>query len=514
MLVDGTGHLTVAVPDTWGDIDLEPDVVDGAVIPQINAATDLDVWRETFDAPGVLYAAYPYTPDEEALYRDHVEPRSGCSGEEVVPYDDGAFVGEWRRFTGCGQSQQAELHVVVASPSSEDVTVVVIVQLVGPQDAPLLDIVLQSFNFTPTASWPATTTTAFSTTTSSSTTTSTTLPAGPASTLPVETTHLENNTGVVSVNVPSGWDDVDTIGGVNDNGSYRPTIAAAPSLEDLAAGFGAPGIRVVALPPDTDPTGVIANARKPDDCQSSGATPFDNGQYTGLSEAWAGCAGGTMDVVLVAARPADGSFTLYAQVQDEAGRGQIPMIVDSLGAPGSTAYPPPTSPPASVSASGTVPETLLQGPVQSDAFIVIDSTRQLRVQVPGSWQDVRITPSFNDDAAARPRIVASLHIDTMLDQWEVPGLVFLEFPYVDAATYLANRILGTSGCDDGGVQSFDNGTYQGLLHTWTNCGGTATRLVTVVVSPPDNSTTLSIEVQLPTADDTALRTVLTSFRQL
>ena len=43
---------------------------------------------------------------------------------------------------------------------------------------------------------------------------------------------------------------------------------------------------------------------------------------------------------------------------------------------------------------------------------------------------------------------------------------------------------------------------------------TGTRYVTVVVSPPDNSATLVLEVQLPTADDTALRTVLASFGQL
>ena len=168
MLVDSTGHLTVAVPATWGDINLEPDTADSAVVPRINAATDLDVWRETFDAPGVLYAAYPYTADEEALYRDF-EP-SGCAGEEAVPYDDGAFFGEWWRLTECGVSRQAEFHVVVASPASEDATVVVVVQLVGPQDQPLLDTVLQSFNFTPTAIWPATAT-ALATSTSTSTST-------------------------------------------------------------------------------------------------------------------------------------------------------------------------------------------------------------------------------------------------------------------------------------------------------------------------------------------------------
>ena len=49
---------------------------------------------------------------------------------------------------------------------------------------------------------------------------------------------------------------------------------------------------------------------------------------------------------------------------------------------------------------------------------------------------------------------------------------FFELPYVDPAVYLANRNLGLGGCDDGGVQSFDNGTYRGLLQTWTDCDGT------------------------------------------
>ncbi len=327
-------------------------------------------------------------------------------------------------------------------------------------------------------------------------------------------TYVENNSGVISVRVPTGWDEVEATGGVNNDGSYRPAIVAAPSLVEFGGGFEHPGMRIIALPPATDPAGVLANAAQPDDCESAGATPFDNDQFTGLRQAWTSCAGGTMDVVLVAARPADDAFTLYAQVQEEAGGGLTALIVESLGAPGSTSYPPQTASPSDLTISGAVPESLWQGPVQSDNHIVIDRARQLRIQVPSAWQDVWLYPSFNDDASPRPRIVASLHIETMLAQWEVPGVGFLELPFVDAATYLANRSLGTPGCDDGGAQSFDNGAYRGLMHTWINCGGTETRFVTVVVSPPDNSATLVLEVQLPTADDTALRTVLASFGQL
>ena len=192
------------------------------------------------------------------------------------------------------------------------------------------------------------------------------------------------------------------------------------------------------------------------------------------------------------------------------------MIVDSLGAPGPTAYPPPTSPPASVSASGTVPETLLAGPgPERTTFIVIDSTRQLRVQVPASWQDVRIIRRSTTTPAARPRIVASLHIDTMLEQWEVPGLVFLEFPYVDAGDLPRQpepRDVRVRRRWRAVIRQRD--VSRACSTRGPTVAGPTTRLVTVVVSPPDNSATLSLEVQLPTADDTALRTVLASFGQL
>ena len=65
------------------------------------------------------------------------------------------------------------------------------------------------------------------------------------------------------------------------------------------------------------------------------------------------------------------------------------------------------------------------------------------------------------------------------------------------------------------TQTFDNGTYIGLMQTWSNCGDSgAARLVMLAVSPPDKSVTLYLEIQLPTDDNTALQTILSSFAQL
>lgn len=90
MLVDDTGRLTVAVPDTWARVDTTPGEVDGIEVPRIAAGADTGAGDATFAEPGVLYSAYPFVSDVETLYRERFEP-SGCASDEVVPYDDGAL---------------------------------------------------------------------------------------------------------------------------------------------------------------------------------------------------------------------------------------------------------------------------------------------------------------------------------------------------------------------------------------------------------------------------------------
>jgi hypothetical protein len=429
----------------------------------------------------------------------------------VVPYDDGAFAGQWWQHTGCGATGEAEHHVIVASPQSEVATVAVVVKLTGADERPALDVVLRSFNFTPTATWPVVSAV---TTTSSSSTTS--IAPAATSTAPLDTMQLINNSSLLSVNVPSTWSEYELIGSINNDGSYRPTIVAAPDLDDYAGGFSGPGVRVSALPPIVDVSTVLTNASKPDDCESSGETSFDNGEFTGLSQSWSGCAGGAMDVTIIAAQPADGSFNLYAKVQAAAGSGLTSLIADSIAVAGQSTYPTTTAVEAPVTAQdGAVPESLWQGPAQTDTVLVIDSLRRLRVDVPSSWRDVRQYPSYNDDGSDRPRIVASLHIETMLQQWEIPGVIFIEYPYVDPGTFFTNLFKGATTCPDGSTQTFDNGTYSGLMQTWTNCGDNgAARLVMLAVSPPDKTATLYLEIQLPDEDNTALQTILSSFGQL
>ena len=62
----------------------------------------------------------------------------------------------------------------------------VVVQLASPQDQAVLDVVLQSFNFTPTATWPVTADARIDAPTT------TTLPPPTSTSTPIETTQLFN----------------------------------------------------------------------------------------------------------------------------------------------------------------------------------------------------------------------------------------------------------------------------------------------------------------------------------
>jgi hypothetical protein len=151
-LVDDTGAITVAVPDTWTDVDTAPLVsADGTPQPYIAAAPDRQEFDETFNVPGVLYVAVPYQAEPQVLI-DELGLPSGCAQLDVTPYDDGVFTGLVQVGEQCGAGE-ATWVMVVASPADQSFSALVQVQAATAADEAAVDVVLQSFNRTaPTAS--------------------------------------------------------------------------------------------------------------------------------------------------------------------------------------------------------------------------------------------------------------------------------------------------------------------------------------------------------------------------
>jgi hypothetical protein len=201
-LTDDSGTIIVDVPSSWTDVDTAPS---GGEFPQIEATPYRQAYYDTFDVPGVTYRAIHFTTDTESLVHNLAIPDL-CAHEAVQPYDDGSFVGSHLVDSECGSFGTAEYHVIVANPANQAFTAVVVVQITGPHELPILERILDSFNVAagagPTTSAPSTSSTVVAPTT-------TTDAAGvfppPTGEVPEGWTDLIDDTGTIRISVPTTW---------------------------------------------------------------------------------------------------------------------------------------------------------------------------------------------------------------------------------------------------------------------------------------------------------------------
>jgi hypothetical protein len=550
-LVDDTNRITIAVPTSWTDVSTAPSTVDGALVPSIGASTDLDTWEQNLDVSGVLYRAFPYTADPQILI-DRLGLSGGCNSNAVIPYADGVFTGSWATWNGCGSGGTA-WHLIVASPAGQEFTAAVVMQLADAEDQEALDVMLETFNVTASATWPASEPGPASSTTPAATTmpappvtsttvavpvppvTSSTAPAssvvattvagptttvsGAVTTVPGPTTtglpaigvRVVDETNFLTVTVPADWTDRDISNSRHDDGSERARITASPDIQQYYETWEGSGTHLLALPPTTEPTAVLNRFAYPGACTDGGITPVDDGRLTGQRQTWLNCDGLATRVVNVAARPLDGSFTLFIQVQQATPDDTVlNQILASAGPVQGAVYPTPTAA-LPLTPTGPVPPELLTAPAIPLSTVTDDEGR-LSISVPSTWTDTDGGSHLNDDATDRPRVAAAPVLDEFYSEWEAPGVQVVAFPFTNDPSTLLRNLGFADQCTDAGVQSFSNGTFTGLMQTWASCGDTVSRNVLLAVSPADQSVTVYIEIQLTDQDNTPLQAVLSSLR--
>jgi hypothetical protein len=177
-------------------------------------------------------------------------------------------------------------------------------------------------------------------------TTSTSTTEATASTTDAPFVELDDETGVLVVEVPAAWDDVDR----RPNGG-RPTVQASTDLERFATfDYGVPGVRYeavdVAVEPAVDPSdpdGVLdalieaprGGASLAEQCRSVGRQDYDDGLFTGRAEQLTAC-GGAADVVLIVAAPRSRTFSVIVEVRLPPGEPDVTLerIVQSFNISG------------------------------------------------------------------------------------------------------------------------------------------------------------------------------------
>jgi hypothetical protein len=286
-LTDDTGTISVGVPASWTDVDTAPAGND----PWISATPDFLDFVSTFDVPGVILEAVAFTTDTDALALEFGFADE-CDGEELLPYDDGVFVGTELIETGCGDVGAAEHHVIAANPSSQAFTLLLEAQITGPDQAPILDAIKATFGVASHAG-----------TVASSIAATTVL--RPSGVVPADWTRLNDDTGTISIAVPSAWTLVDTGPSQNVDGTPQPWISATTDSF-------VPRVIYRAYPPGGLTPELLDWSRFDGLCTPEPLQRYNDGDFVGYVQSFDACGGaGAARIVEVMAIPRAGSFTAY-----------------------------------------------------------------------------------------------------------------------------------------------------------------------------------------------------------
>ena len=127
---------------------------------------------------------------------------------------------------------------------------------------------------------------------------------------------INDETGVLSVDVPVAWGDRDVAPFTFPDGTQAPVIMASPSIDQFNESYATPGLFFTALGPVVSLDETLAGfAPAPDECTDAGLEDYEDGVYTGRFQTFVDCGGVSGEYITVAAVPEDGSFTAVVAMQ-------------------------------------------------------------------------------------------------------------------------------------------------------------------------------------------------------
>ena len=192
------------------------------------------------------------------------------------------------------------------------------------------------------------------------------------------------------------------------------------------------------------------------------------------------------------------------------------LIVAVAGGSSALAAAPPSAPPTALSAAPpSAPPSASAGTLEElpEGYVrLVDDTGFLTVVVPQAWSMVDTVPSTGEDGNVVPDILASTVGIEEFDTTFTSGVRYFAVGYQpDPEAFIAASGL-SSGCESIEVRPFTNATFIGSVQVGTNCGETGGTWNMVVASPPDQSFTAVVQLQISSSEEQdAFDQVLESF---
>ncbi len=130
---------------------------------------------------------------------------------------------------------------------------------------------------------------------------------GPTPTDPGSNTNfvtVSDNSGAVSVSVPSSWNQVDGQSFQTDSGATYYSVSASPDLATSTTSWSTPSVQVAASTDTvgTDPSVIISNYKTNNGtmCTVANEGPYDDGWYSGQFIYFTNCGGTSTEIAVVA----------------------------------------------------------------------------------------------------------------------------------------------------------------------------------------------------------------------
>lgn len=130
---------------------------------------------------------------------------------------------------------------------------------------------------------------------------------------------IVDDTGSITVDIPSEWADLDTEPFIFDGADPAPWISASTSLDRFYDGYGAPGMLMAGFPPiaPADISSTIADfAPAAGECTyDEGLSDYDDGAFVGQYRLWGDCGGIGAAIVILIANATNGQGSMLVGVQ-------------------------------------------------------------------------------------------------------------------------------------------------------------------------------------------------------
>ena len=115
-----------------------------------------------------------------------------------------------------------------------------------------------------------------------------TVPGAPT-TLPAGFVRVTDDSGSISVAIPSTWTDVQTAGLALDDGTTTPQLIASTDVASYEASFDVPGISIVAAAPIADPQSIVTSNGLTGGCATFTTEPYSDAAFTGVAQIGTSC---------------------------------------------------------------------------------------------------------------------------------------------------------------------------------------------------------------------------------